>query len=79
MDMPVVYTIIAQMDEQTGRWTATSEDIPGLVVEEGDFAALKRSVTELAPALLDLNDGERRKEIPVVLRAESSFYVQAAE
>lgn len=79
MGMPVVYIVVAQMDEQTGRWTATSEDIPGLVVEEDDFAALKKSVSALAPALLELNDGEQRQEIPVVLRAESSFYVQAAE
>ena len=79
MSMPVVYVIAAAYDDRTGRWTAVSDDIPGLVVEEADFPALERSVRELAPALLDMNDGDRRREIPVILRAESSFYLQAAE
>ena len=55
-------------DPEASVWVATSEDIPGLVLESGSFDALLERVRFAAPELLELNSTER----PVLLsfRAE---------
>ena len=81
MHMPVVLTVFAIRDESTGRWTATSEDIPGLVAEAATFEELELSVRELTPVLFELN-GEDSPHIPVTIQASSSYMMhscQAAE
>lgn len=50
-------------DPEAGVWIATSDDIPGLVLESGSFDALLERVRFAAPELLELNNAER----PVVL------------
>ena len=54
-------------DPEAGVWVATSEDIPGLVLESGSFDALLERVRFAAPELLDLNRAQR----PVTLSFQS--------
>ena len=70
--MSAVMTVFAHKDHVSGRWTATSEDIPGLVVEAATFDELDQSVQELAPLLLDMN-GASDYVSPVVIQASTSF------
>lgn len=50
-------------DPEASVWVATSDDIPGLVLESGSFDALLERVRFAAPELLEMNSAER----PVVL------------
>lgn len=50
-------------DPEASVWVATSDDIPGLVLESGSFDALLERVRFAAPALLEMNS----TEIPAVL------------
>ncbi len=45
-------------DPEASVWVATSEDIPGLVLESGSFDALLERVRFAAPELLELNSAE---------------------
>jgi hypothetical protein len=45
----------AEWDGEAGTWVATSEDVPGLVVEHSDFRTLQEMVLELVPVLLAEN------------------------
>lgn len=49
------YVVNFQWDEEASVWIATSEDIPGLVLESGSFDALKERVKIAIPELLSLN------------------------
>ncbi len=49
------YIVNLTWDHDAGVWTATSDDIPGLVLESGSFDALLERVRFAAPELLDLN------------------------
>ncbi len=49
------YTVKLLWDEEAGVWVATSEDIPGLVLESGSFDALLERVRFAAPELIELN------------------------
>ena len=49
------YLINFTWDEEAGVWVATSEDIPGLVLESGSFDALLERVRFAVPELLSLN------------------------
>jgi len=42
-------------DNDAGVWVATSNDVPGLVLEHGSFDALVERVKLAAPELLELN------------------------
>ena len=42
-------------DEKAAVWIATSDDVPGLVLESGSFDALIEKVRFAAPELLALN------------------------
>lgn len=49
------YVVRFQWDEEASVWIATSDDIPGLVLESGSFDALIEKVRFAAPELLALN------------------------
>lgn len=57
------YTVDLTWDQDAGVWVATSEDIPGLVLESGSFDALLERVRFAALELLELN----RSELPATL------------
>ena len=63
------YLISMQYDTEANVWVATSEDIPGLVLESGSFDALVERVRIAAPELLALN----HRPHPVSLKYEASF------
>ena len=48
-------TIFYQYDTVANVWTATSEDIPGLVLEGEDLDELKERVKEAIPELISIN------------------------
>ena len=48
------YVIDLVWDEEAGVWVATSNDIPGLVLESGSLDALIERVRFAAPELLSL-------------------------
>ena len=49
------YIINLPWDPEAGVWTATSDDVPGLVLESGSFDALLERVRFAVPELLALN------------------------
>lgn len=49
------YKIKFQWDEKAAVWIATSEDVPGLVLESGSFDALVERVRYAVPELIELN------------------------
>ena len=53
------YRIKFLWDDEAAVWIATSQDIPGLVLESGSFDALIEKVRYAVPELLELN---REKE-----------------
>ncbi len=53
--MPRTYTVRAHFDEETHRWWADSDDVPGLVTEAATRAELDRNILDLAPDLLRAN------------------------
>ena len=42
-------------DSETAVWIATSDDVPGLVLESGSFDALVERVKAAVPELISLN------------------------
>ncbi len=49
------YIVNLNWDSDADVWIATSEDIPGLVLESGSFDALLERVRFAVPELLSLN------------------------
>lgn len=49
------YVIHFTWDDEAGVWIATSDDIPGLVLESGSFDALLERTCFAIPDLLELN------------------------
>ena len=49
------YIINLTWDNEADVWVATSDDIPGLVLESGSFDALLERVRFAVPELLELN------------------------
>lgn len=49
------YVINFTWDDETNVWIATSNDIPGLVLESGSFDALLERTRFAVPELLKLN------------------------
>lgn len=52
------YIVHFTWDEEAGVWIATSDDIPGLVLESGSFDALLERTRFAVPELLSLNSHE---------------------
>lgn len=53
------YVINVIWDDEASVWVATSEDIPGLVLEAGSFDALLERVRFAIPELLELNHNKK--------------------
>jgi len=49
------YVIHFTWDNEANVWTATSDDIPGLVLESGSLDALMERTRYAVPELLELN------------------------
>ena len=52
------YRINFVWDNEAAVWVATSQDVPGLVLESGSFDALLERVRYAVPELIELN-GEK--------------------
>lgn len=52
------YVINLTWDDEAAVWVATSDDIPGLVLESGSFDALLERIRFATPELLALNKQE---------------------
>ena len=51
------FKVILLWDDEANVWVATSEDIPGLVLEHSSFDVLAERVRLAAPEMLELNCG----------------------
>ena len=51
----MVYHIDLAFDDEVKVWTATSEDIPGLVLESGSIDSLADRLKVVAPEMLKTN------------------------
>lgn len=49
------YKIDLTWDSEASVWVATSDDVPGLVLESGSFDALIERLKYAVPELLELN------------------------
>ncbi|MBQ3426473.1 MAG: DUF1902 domain-containing protein [Clostridia bacterium] len=58
------YKINFIWDNEASVWVATSDDIPGLVLESGSFDALLERVRIAAPELISLNNTQNE---PLIL------------
>jgi hypothetical protein len=63
------YRINMLWDNEAGVWVATSDDIPGLVLESGSFDALLERVRFAVPELLELNS-DRHTEMMLTFVSE---------
>lgn len=52
------YVVMFTWDSEADVWIATSDDIPGLVLESGSFDALLERTRFAIPELLELNVSE---------------------
>lgn len=52
------YVVKFRWDAENAVWTATSDDVRGLVLESGSFDALLERVKQAVPELLALNGGK---------------------
>lgn len=68
-NMKTEYVVNLQWDSDAAVWVATSEDVPGLVLESGSLDALAERLRSAVPELLALN-GTDAAEAFVCLRAE---------
>ena len=55
----MLFRINFQWDNEAAVWIATSDDVPGLVLESGSFDALLERVKLAVPELLKLNGVNR--------------------
>jgi hypothetical protein len=65
-------TINARWDGEARVWIATSEDVPGLVVEADSWSAMIEEVRLILPELLELG-GLPAKDLSLTFRAEEHF------
>ncbi|MCL2336524.1 MAG: DUF1902 domain-containing protein [Firmicutes bacterium] len=63
------YLVNLTWDDETAVWIATSENIPGLVLESGSLDALIERVRFAVPELLALN-GTKNQTLSICLRSE---------
>ena len=57
------YKIKFTWDSEVGVWVATSDDVPGLVLEDASFDALMQETRLAVPTLLALNNSPRENVI----------------
>jgi len=68
------YRINLLWDNEADVWVATSQDVPGLVLESGSFDALLEKVKYAIPELVELN-GQKPTAFTVSFFAERSDQV----
>lgn len=66
----MTYLVKMTWDDGAAVWVATSEDVPGLVLESGSLDALMERVRFAIPELLHLNSTPATKSIPITFRSE---------
>ncbi len=54
-------SILFNWDEEAGVWTATSDDVPGLVLEADSYDELVEKLKVAIPELAELNKLSQRK------------------
>lgn len=64
------YLVKMTWDNDAAVWVATSDDVPGLVMESGSLDALMERVRFAIPELLQLNNISSTESIPVIFRSE---------
>jgi hypothetical protein len=69
--------IDARWDGEAGVWIATSEDVPGLVVEADTWPVMIEEVRLVLPELLELA-GDRADNLSLTFRAEEHLDVAGA-
>lgn len=57
------YIVKLTWDGEANMWVATSDDVPGLVLESNSYDALIEKVKFAIPELLELNNSRSVKEI----------------
>ena len=70
-------TIDARWDGEASVWIATSNDVPGLVVEADTWPAMIEEVRLVLPELLELS-GKRSDNLSLTFRAEEHLEVAGA-
>ena len=60
------YKVLLTWDRDASMWVATSEDVPGLVLESNSYDALIEKVKVAIPELLVLNSKEPLKTIQFI-------------
>ena len=63
------YRINLVWDNEAAVWVATSQDVPGLVLESGSFDALLERVRYAVPELIELN-GEKPTNLKLTYLTE---------
>lgn len=70
-------TIHAAWDDEAKVWIATSDDIPGLVVETDSWGAMVAEVPIVVDELLEVR-GEQARPRRLIFKAEQSLDLAAA-
>ena len=69
IEMPKIFFIRADWDEEASVWVATSDDVPGLVAEADTIELLSAKLEYLIPELLDANGYPDGHDVPFELLA----------
>jgi len=69
--------IAARWDAEAGVWVATSDDVPGLVVEAATWPAMIEEVRLVLPELLEL-EGHGNDRLSLTFRAEEHLDLAGA-
>jgi hypothetical protein len=70
-------TITARWDGEAGVWLATSDDVPGLVVEAETWPAMIEEVRLVLPELLEVS-GQGGDKLSLTFRAEEHLDLAGA-
>jgi hypothetical protein len=62
-------TVTARWDSEAGVWLATSDDVPGLVVEGETWPTMIEEVRLVLPELMELS-GQQPNALSLTFRAE---------
>lgn len=70
-EVPIMeYVVTFTWDDDAGVWIATSDDIPGLVLESGSFDALIERTRFAIPELLELNAAAKPQPFSLTFKSE---------
>ncbi len=67
------YDIQLAWDDEAKVWMATSEDIPGLILEDESADKLIQRVMLAAPEIIELNGVEKRQDFWVQVSSSNNF------